>query len=160
MPPLLHYLCCLSRTFNQPFSENNTENVLDQLSFLTFVSNAAQDGRRGQRDPRLLELFYLLGKGRKKDWHPTTTYISTPTPVLRGTRRYVALPTFGNQEEFESEGGERRSHVVQLSDLQILRAPHPGTLSVLFLCEERAVGRERKVTSRRLSGEHCGLIGV
>lgn len=39
-------------------------------------------------------------------------------------------------------------------------APRSGTLSVMFLCEERAVEREWKVASRRLSGEHRGLIGV
>lgn len=66
----------------------------------------------------------------------------------------------GIEDEFEREGGERRSDVVQSSDVPLLGAPRSGTLSVTFLCEERAVECERKVTSRRLSGEHCGLIGV
>lgn len=79
--------------------------------------------------------------------------------MLRGNHLYVALPSLGIEDEFEREGSER-SDVVRSSDMPILGAPRSGTLSVMFLCEERAVERERKVTSRRLSGEHCGLIGV
>lgn len=37
--------------------------------------------------------FIVIRKGKEKDWHSTTPYISIPTQVLRGTRLYVALPT-------------------------------------------------------------------
>lgn len=95
----VHYLCCLSRTFTQ-FIQN--QHWIFSRSFLTFISNAAQDGRRQDKAERstlpwLVALLYLLGKGRKHDWHSTTTYISTPTQVLRGTHPYVALPSFGNR---------------------------------------------------------------
>lgn len=101
MPSPVHYLCCLSRTFNQ-FIQNQHWKCSRSLPFLTFISNAAQDGRRQDKaerstSPWLLELLYLLGKGRKKDWHSTTTHISTPTQVLRGTHLYVASPSFGNR---------------------------------------------------------------
>lgn len=42
---LLHYLCCLSRMFNRPDPQTTSPNsLLNQVSFLTLISNAAQDG--------------------------------------------------------------------------------------------------------------------
>lgn len=164
MPSPVHYLCCLSRTFTQ-FIQN--QHWIFSRSFLTFISNAAQDGRRQDKaerstSPWLVELLYLLGEGRKETWlafhHYLHFYTHTGATWDSPVRRLAVV--WESRMQLNVKAGERRSDAAQPSDVPILGAPRSGTLSVMFLCEERAVERERKVASRRLSGEHCGLIGV
>lgn len=138
MPSLLHYLCCLLRMFNRPYSETTSLNSLYQVSFRTLISNAAQDGWQWEVSVTLIMgAFIFIRKGKGKKMAPCvlglgfhrSSHFSTHTGATWNSpaRRLSETTSCGGiEDEFESER----------------KWNWTGTL--MCLCEERAVERERK----------------
>lgn len=90
----------------------------------------------------IIGAFIFISKGKETNWHlvawgwnSTNPYISVPTHVLvQESRRDLKV----------TEDERKKSHVAKYRSSE---RGTLGSLSVLFLCEERAVERERKLTS-------------